>query len=183
LYICRAKHSGNILIFNNLKKALMVKKIFFVFASAILLAACGGEQPASSNTDEGKHFGAVITADNAVTYEELVPKMAGTDSLAIKISGTVGEVCQKKGCWMMLVSDQPGVPEMRVTFKDYAFFMPKDLSGKRVVLDGFAFISETSVADLRHYAEDAGKSAEEIAAITEPEREVAFEAAGVLVVK
>lgn len=161
----------------------MVKNFFFVFASAIFLAACGGDQSASSTTDDGKHFGATITADNAITYEELVPKMAGTDSLAIKISGTVGEVCQKKGCWMMLVSDQPGVPEMRVTFKDYAFFMPKDLTGKQVVLDGFAYISETSVEDLRHYAEDAGKSAEEIAAITEPEREVAFEAAGVLVVK
>lgn len=161
----------------------MVKKIFFAFACAAFLAACGSDQPASSGADAGKNFGAVITADNAITYEELVPKMAEADSLAIKVTGTVGEVCQKKGCWMMLVSDQPGIPEMRVTFKDYAFFMPKDLTGKRVVLDGFAFISETSVEDLRHYAEDAGKSAEEIAAITEPEREVAFEAAGVLVVK
>lgn len=161
----------------------MVKNFFFVFVAAAFLAACGNDQPASSTADDGKHFGATITADNAITYEELVPKMANTDSLAIKITGTVGEVCQKKGCWMMLVSDQPGVPEMRVTFKDYAFFMPKDLTGKRVVLDGFAYISETSVEDLRHYAEDAGKSAEEIAAITEPEREVTYEASGVLVVK
>ena len=161
----------------------MVKNFFFVFVATAFLAACGSDQPASSTADDGKHFGATITADNAITYEELVPKMANTDSLAIKITGTVGEVCQKKGCWMMLVSDQPGVPEMRVTFKDYAFFMPKDLTGKRVVLDGFAYISETSVEDLRHYAEDAGKSAEEIAAITEPEREVTYEASGVLVVK
>ena len=70
---------------------------------------------------------------------------------------------------------------MRVTFKDYAFFMPKDLSGKHVVIDGFAFVEVTSVDDLRHYAEDGGKSKEEIAAITEPKREVAFEAAGVVI--
>ena len=163
----------------------MVKNFFLAFTAAVLLVSCGGNETTSTTatTDDGTHFGAAVSAENAITYEELVPKMAGTDSLAIKISGTVGEVCQKKGCWMMLVSDQPDVPEMRVTFKDYAFFMPKDLTGKRVVLDGFAFISETSVDDLRHYAEDAGKSAEEIAAITEPEREVAFEAAGVLVLK
>lgn len=164
----------------------MSKKIFFLFVTAALFAACGGNQSNSATTesaDGGQNFGAATTADNAITFEELLPKMEGVDSLAVKISGTVGEVCQKKGCWMMLVSDQPGVPEMRVTFKDYAFFMPKDLTGNRVILDGFAFISETSVDDLRHYAEDAGKSPEEIAAITEPQREVAFEAAGVLVVK
>lgn len=160
----------------------MLKKILFVLGATALLSSCGGNS-ATSAASEGQSFGAEITADNAIAYEDLLPKMAGADSLAIKITGTVGEVCQKKGCWMMIVSDQPGVPEMRVTFKDYAFFMPMDLTGKRVVLDGFAYISETSVDDLRHYAEDAGKSPEEIAAITEPEREVAFEAAGVLVVK
>ncbi|MEQ1746669.1 MAG: DUF4920 domain-containing protein [Saprospiraceae bacterium] len=162
----------------------MVKKFALALASAALLAACGGTQaPPTSNADGSQNFGAAVTADNAITYEALRPKMGNTDSLAIKVTGTVGEVCQKKGCWMMLVSDQPGTPEMRVTFKDYAFFMPKDLTGKRVVLDGFAFISETSVDDLRHYAEDAGKTPEEIAAITQPEREVAFEAAGVLIIK
>jgi hypothetical protein len=164
----------------------MVKKFFFVFAASALLAACGGNQSSSTSDqsgEDGMHFGAKITADEAITFEELATKMGEADSLAVKITGTVGEVCQKKGCWMMLVSDKPGVPEMRVTFKDYAFFMPKDLTGKRVVLDGFAFVSETSVDDLRHYAEDAGKSADEIAAITEPQREIAFEAAGVLVVK
>jgi hypothetical protein len=70
---------------------------------------------------------------------------------------------------------------MRVTFKDYAFFMPKDLSGKRVVVDGFARVETTSVEVLRHYAEDAKKTPAEITAITEPKREVSFEAAGVLI--
>ena len=82
---------------------------------------------------------------------------------------------------MTLVSDQPGQPEMRVTFKDYAFFMPKDLAGKHVVVDGYAYVENTPVDVLRHYAEDAGKSKEEIAAITEPKREVSFEAFGVII--
>lgn len=162
----------------------MLKKICLSLFIASLLAACGADQSNSANAqtaNDGKHFGATITADGAIKYDELIPKMAATDSLAIKVTGKVKEVCQKKGCWMTLVSDQPGYPEMRVTFKDYAFFMPKDLSGKSVVIDGFAFVDVTSVDDLRHYAEDAGKSKEEIAAITEPKREVAFEAAGVLI--
>jgi hypothetical protein len=50
-----------------------------------------------------------------------------------------------------------------------------------VVIDGFALVEVTPVDVLRHYAEDAKKSPEEIAAIKEPKREVSFEAAGVLI--
>ncbi|MFN0036295.1 MAG: DUF4920 domain-containing protein [Saprospiraceae bacterium] len=163
----------------------MLKGLLLGFCAAAFLAACAQKSPASANAntpDDGKHFGANITADNAVAYDEVMTKMTAQDSLPMKVTGKVKEVCQKKGCWMTLVSDQPGYPEMRVTFKDYAFFMPKDLSGKRVVVDGYAYVETTSVDVLRHYAEDAKKSPEEIAAITEPKREVSFEAIGVLVV-
>jgi len=166
----------------------MLKKLIFACCATLMLTACGSDQPAKTDAqnadpaNDGKHFGAFIDASNAITYDELIPKMTSTDSLAVKVSGKVGEVCQKKGCWMMLVPEQAGQPEMRVTFKDYAFFMPKDLTGKRVVLEGYAYVEETSVDVLRHYAEDAGKSKEEIEKITEPKREVSYEAAGVVIV-
>ena len=70
-----------------------------------------------------------------------------------------------------------------VRFKDYGFFMPLDAAGKEVIVAGKAFVNEVSVADLKHYAEDAGKSSEEIANITEPAMEFAFEANGVLLKK
>jgi hypothetical protein len=73
---------------------------------------------------------------------------------------------------------------MMVRFRDYAFFVPKEgLEGKEVVMQGRAKKEVTSVAMLRHYAEDAGKSKEEIAAITEPETSWQFEADGVLIRK
>ena len=70
---------------------------------------------------------------------------------------------------------------MRVRFKDYAFFVPKDLSGKTAVLDGYAYNNITSVAQLRHYAQDAGKSEAEIEKITEPEVNLEYEAQSVIV--
>lgn len=160
----------------------MLKKLFSAAVAAMFLTACNSQPTNSAQNASPKSFGAVIDAQNALPYEALIPKMASTDSLQVKVTGKVSEVCQKKGCWMTLVSDQPNVPEMRVTFKDYAFFMPKDLSGKHVVVDGYAYVETTSVDMLRHYAEDAGKSKEEIAAITEPKRELSFEASGVLIV-
>ena len=71
--------------------------------------------------------------------------------------------------------------EMMVRFKDYGFFVPFDCDGKNAVFEGVAFHDTTLVADLRHYAEDAGKSAEEIEAITEPEISTGFLANGVII--
>lgn len=106
--------------------------------------------------------------------------MQGQDSVAIKIQGTVQEVCQVKGCWMLIASESSKNEPVMVRFKDYGFFMPKDIAGREVVMDGFAFREVTPVDELRHYAEDAGKSREEIEAITKPKEELKFLASGVL---
>ena len=70
-------------------------------------------------------------------------------------------------------------PVFMVKFKDYGFFMPKDISGETVVLQGKAFRQITDVETLKHFAMDAGKSQAEIDAITEPEEEYIFLADGV----
>ena len=59
--------------------------------------------------------------------------------------------------------------------------MPKDITGQEIIVNGKAYVEEMSVEDQRHFAEDGGKSAEEIAAITAPKRTLAFEADGVLI--
>ncbi|MBI5659133.1 MAG: DUF4920 domain-containing protein [Nitrosomonadales bacterium] len=134
----------------------------------------------AANTAFGQTtFGKRTTADGAIPASSVASKMKGLDSLAVKVTGTVTGVCQKKGCWMQL--DIGEGKTMRVRFKDYAFFVPKNISGKTVVLDGYAYNSTTSVAQLRHYAQDAGKSKAEIEKITEPEVNVVYEARSVIV--
>lgn len=76
---------------------------------------------------------------------------------------------------------KPGGEEIMVRFKDYGFFMPLNIVGKEVVLDGVAKATVTSVDMLKHYAEDAHKSKEEIEKITEPKNEIEFTAKGVVV--
>lgn len=70
---------------------------------------------------------------------------------------------------------------MRVTFKDYGFFVPKDLNGEQVVLEGVLKRKINSVEELRHYAEDAGESKAAVAAIQQPDTAYSFEAVGVLI--
>ena len=126
-------------------------------------------------------FGDKIEADGAVSATELNKKAKETPAFESKVSGVVESVCQVKGCWMKvkLADGQT----MRVTFKDYGFFVPKDIAGKTVVFEGNAKTKTTSVDELRHYAEDGGKSKEEVAKITEPKTELTFVANGVLVPK
>jgi Domain of unknown function (DUF4920) len=102
-------------------------------------------------------------------------------STSVKLEGEVESVCQAAGCWMKV--KMADGKTMRVTFKDYGFFVPKDLAGTKVIFEGQPAVKTASVADQRHYAEDAGKSKEEIAKITEPKTELTFVADGVLVPK
>jgi hypothetical protein len=106
-------------------------------------------------------------------------KLDLTQKKAIEVEGEVSAVCQAAGCWMTINLDNGET--MRVTFKDYGFFVPKNLAGTKVVFKGIPEVTETSVSDLRHYAADAGKSQEEILKIMEPEITLTFVADGVLV--
>lgn len=168
----------------------MLKQWMFIFITALAAVACAQngtateENAAQAVAVKGETFGEAITAEGAMTYEALLAKMENTteDSVAVKVVGTVDAVCQMKGCWMNLVSDAGDSPEMAVRFKDYGFFVPKDIAGRKVIVEGYAFKEVTPVDELRHYAEDAGKSKEEIEAITEPKEELKFLASGVFLV-
>ena len=126
-------------------------------------------------------YGDEISKDNALTSKAMLAKfetMNVGDTIDVKFASNIKEVCVKKGCWMKLPLDDK--TEAMVRFKDYGFFMPLDAKDREVIVAGKAFVKETSVEELRHYAEDAGKSKAEIAKITESKREFAFTANGVL---
>lgn len=152
---------------NFLQRNIM-KNILFLLALFTATAAFGQTT-----------YGEKTTTDGAIPASSLISKMKGHDSLAVKITGTIASVCQKQGCWLMV--DIGKGKMMRVRLKDHAFFVPKNISGKTAVLDGRAHISTTSVAELRHYAQDAGKSKAEIEKITEPEVSLNYEARSVIV--
>ncbi len=166
-----------------------MKNILLIISVLTLFTACKsdvGKQEISADEviEEISYtsFGANISESDALSKEEmkvLFSTLKPGDTIPVKFKSTVTEVCQSKGCWMKLDLDNE---EAMVKFKDYDFFMPKDLSGKEVVVKGIAFVSEMSVEDQRHFAEDAGESAEEIEEITQPKHTLSFEADGVLLI-
>ncbi len=138
-------------------------------------------QPPQGKALPGDTYGAVITADNAPSIATLPARLHGGEPVPAKIKARVLDVCPKKGCWLKLeVNDSTTA---FVKMKDYAFFLPTAVKGKTIVLDGEAVLKTTSVAELRHYAEDAKKPKEEIEAITKPKEEIRLTANGIVVVQ
>ncbi|PVW14545.1 DUF4920 domain-containing protein [Marixanthomonas spongiae] len=140
------------------------------------------EQTTENNKDMAyQSFGEEIDDANVMSAADMKAKFEGMqvgDTVAVKFRSAVNSVCQKKGCWMRL--DIGGEEEAFVKFKDYGFFMPKDIATEEVIVAGKAYVEKTSVEDLKHFAEDAGKSEAEIAAITEPKTTYAILSHGVL---
>jgi len=174
----------------------MTKKILFTISllSALALFSCKQtdkesvdsiETSKAINLNQYENFGADFTTDNLLSTEEMRLKyesMQAGDSIEVSFKTKVKEVCQKKGCWIKLdLGDNSS--EAFVKFKDYKFFVPKDAAEADAIVKGVAYKAETSVAELRHYAEDAGKSEEEVAAITEPKLEYTFLADGIFLKK
>lgn len=163
-----------------------MKRIVLIGAMAIL-AACGSSSTSNTQTADSTqiatvsaetYYGTKITADGAKPIAELKTLLGDQKELTVKLEAPVDAVCQKKGCWMDLALAEG--ESMRVTFKDYAFFVPKDATGKTAIIEGVAKIEETSVADLKEYAKDAGKPQSEIDTIQTPKLELVFEAVGVI---
>jgi hypothetical protein len=138
----------------------------------------------SCHTTKYEFFGEKFKPVSDSSFEEMVSNMSAEDTLQTRVSARVEAVCQAKGCWMNLSPLTAGSDQqVFVKFKDYGFFMPKDIAGREVIIDGKAYKEITSVDELRHYAEDEGKSKEEIEKITEPVEELKFMASGVALKK
>lgn len=160
-----------------------MKKITFTVVAGALLSviACKGKttQEESLAVNYEVFGDTTMTLENAISGKELLAQLETSDSVQTKVEAEIVEICQKKGCWMDIkLSDDKNVT---VRFKDYGFFVPMDAAGKTAIIEGYAKRKIESVEWLQHKAEDAGKSPEEIAAITNPDTTFSITASGVII--
>jgi len=141
-----------------------MKKLFFLIP-ILLLTFSIMAQPPKGPANKGMTFGVKTTIEGAVNADELATILAAKSTAEVKVKGEVVEVCKAEGCWLKMQT--PNGP-MMIKMKDHSFMVPLAMNGKTIVAQGTATFKETSVEMLRHYAEDAGKTKEEIAAIKDP---------------
>jgi hypothetical protein len=154
-----------------------MKKIL-ILIPALIFGLTLVAQPPKGDANNGMTFGEKITPDNAISADALVAKLSSTNTLDIKVMGKVTEVCKMEGCWLRMETE---TGSMLIKMKDHAFLVPLSMNGKIIVAEGIATLKETSVEMLKHYAEDGGKSKEEIDAIKEPKKEITMQAKGIVV--
>ena len=166
-----------------------MKKLILIFAVAFSTVVFAQDQakkmgPPEGNALVGDVYGAQVSAKSqksAMSTATLNKKLKKAKKLEnVAVTGKVTDVCDKKGCWMTVKTDNN--EKFFVKMKDYAFFVPTALKGKNVVLEGAAETKVISVDEQKHYAEDAKKSQAEIDAITKPQEEIRFVATGIKVV-
>lgn len=167
-----------------------MNKIITVFAIALATISCQNKTELAPTPVEIASnynyavFGDSITSEGVITNAEMLEKFNNLnegDTAEVKFKSTIIDVCQKKGCWMNVALNEENTTFIK--FKDYAFFVPMNADKKEVIVQGKAFVSIESIADLKHYAKDAGKSQEAIDSIVAPVKKYSFMADGVLIAK
>ncbi len=152
----------------------MKKVVLLGVVCALVFTSCSDT---TGKEDAHLVFGENPDYENVQTSKALRADLEQADSIFANFEAKVLEVCKKKGCWMKV--DYGAEAPLMVSFKDYGFFVPEEIEGEEIVLEGTVKKELIDVATLQHYAEDAGKSRAEIDAIDKPEEKYTMVATGV----
>ena len=156
-----------------------MKKVYTLFVT-LLLSGVLLAQPPKGPVNVGMSFGEKTSTEGAVHASDLASKLGAEKTMEVVVEGEVVEVCKAEGCWLKIKS---GDKNIMVKMKDHKFLVPVEMKGKTIAIKGTAENKVTSVEMLKHYAEDANKSKEEIDAIKEPKQEIVIQATGIYVIK
>tara|TARA_B100000886_G_scaffold301087_1_gene230447 strand:- start:268 stop:759 length:492 start_codon:yes stop_codon:yes gene_type:complete len=131
-----------------------------------------------SLSGQTRSFGEKIEEGSIIENSKIQNLFLAKEKFNAKLKAKVTDVCQMKGCWMKLeIGDEK---DIMVNFKDYSFFVPKNIIGKEVIVSGEAFKRNISVDELKHYARDRGENESAISLIVEPKEIYSLTAKGVI---
>ncbi|MDH5828366.1 DUF4920 domain-containing protein [Sphingobacterium sp. SG20118] len=123
---------------------MSIKKIILLAALAFGISLPSeAQQKEITPAQIGVQYGKKVDKAGAITVEKLEKSLEKSPKFTGKVSGKVVQVCTKKGCFLTLQRTGEKDPLM-VRFTDYSYFVPADLIGKNVVLDGYAKVKEST---------------------------------------
>ena len=86
-----------------------------------------------------------------LSMQDLVTDSPSYLAKPFQVEVRIAKVCQKKGCFFIAQQDQY---TLRVSFRDYGFFIPTDSSGKTVILAGELVQKVISPTQAAHFKAD-----------------------------
>lgn len=160
----------------------MQKFILFLFLSVLFFLACNQNQTTVLHGPQklkGQVYGDSIT-DQSIKDVILLSGIIEENSVQkLKVTGIVENVCSENGCWLSIRVNNEQL--LRVTFKDNAFFVPKNIIGKKVVVEGEAKSDSVFIANKQHLAHISTSEKEFASIANEKKQHLTFEAKGLVV--
>jgi len=160
------------------RSAVLMFIFAFIFTS-LTLAQNEGDQNVEvkgKKVDDGMVYGNDLSSDmQAIVITDLLSKPQDYEGKTVKLNGTITDVCQTMGCWLML-SD--GTSEIRVTTL-HKFFMPKDCAKSKAVVDGTFKVTEISEEHAKKMNEESQNPKVKTEDIKGPQKVYTLEATGV----
>ena len=101
--------------------------------------------------------GAAVPADTkAVPLATVLENPAEYVKTPVVVAGGIEKGCTNKGCWIQL-APEAGKQAVRVTFKDYGFFVPLDSKGFNARAEGVTSIKVLPKKDVDHLESEGAK--------------------------
>ena len=146
--------------------------LVFLVAAVSAPAALGAKTTGSTVSKRG----AAVPRGAAVSVEKLLAASGRYEKRPVIVEGIIDRACTKKGCWMQLASAKGSPSAVRVTFKDYAFFIPLDAEGMRARAHGVVKVKTLSRGEAEHLVGEGAKLERRSDGTA---REISFVASGV----
>lgn len=127
-------------------------------AEAEVAEAAEDEGETNEATPPGDHtYGAGVSDSLELTplttLAENAEAMAGQ---TVKTEGEITQVCQRMGCWMEMQAE--GVAPVRVPMANHSFFLPRDVGGRQVTVEGILAIRELGDAEREHLESEGAQA-------------------------
>jgi hypothetical protein len=99
-------------------------------------------------------YGAALEPASPVPLTSLLSNPKAYADQTVTTEGKVQRACSRKGCWMEIGA---GEDACRVTFKDYAFFVPTDSAGAFAKIQGRLDTREVEAAAVNHLESEGAR--------------------------
>lgn len=142
--------------------SLSVFVLFSVSGSALALSGKPASDEAEADTIRlsepvaqdaiSETFGSVLDESlRKVSLVDVATQSKKYVGKPFQVETKIAKVCQKKGCFFIAQQQEHVI---RVSFRDYSFFIPTDAGGKTVILTGELIQKELSPAQAEHFKQD-----------------------------
>jgi hypothetical protein len=99
-------------------------------------------------------YGAALQPGPEVALTALLADPKAYADQTVTTQGKVQRACSRKGCWMEIGE---GPDACRITFKDYAFFVPTDAAGAQAKIQGRLDTREVEPAAVAHLESEGAR--------------------------